>query len=142
MEITSHIIKNRALRIVVIVAAWLLLLLGVLGILLPVIPTAVFIFISAGLFAKSSPRLYTWLVHNRIFGKYVIKYHQKRDLPVALKLSSIVFLNMSIGYTAIFVVHNLFLRSVLILFAISMSIYILSIRSRQHPAKIFQVDES
>ncbi|MGE5499802.1 MAG: YbaN family protein [Syntrophothermus sp.] len=142
MEITSHIIKNRALRIVVIIAAWILLLLGVLGILLPIIPTAVFIFISAGLFAKSSPRLYTWLVHNKVFGKYVVKYHQKRDFPFALKLFSIIFLNMSIGYTTIFVVHNLFLRFILILFALSISIYILSIRSRQHPAKIFQVDET
>lgn len=142
MEIKSNTISNKFLRVIIIIFAWFLLLLGVLGILLPVIPTAILVFVSAGLFAKSSPGLYNWLVQNRFLGKYVIKFHQQRNIPFPVKVFSILFLNLSIGYTLIFVTHNFLLRFVLVLFSLSVTIYILSIRSRKLHSEVFQVEKS
>lgn len=42
--------------------------LGVVGLVLPVLPTTPFMLLAAGCFAKSSPRLHEWLITHRIFG--------------------------------------------------------------------------
>ncbi|MGE5680747.1 MAG: YbaN family protein [Bacillota bacterium] len=142
MENQIHTVANKFSRVILFICAWISLLIGIIGILLPIIPTAILIFVSAGMFAKSSPRLYNWLVNSRLLGKYIKKYHQERNIPLTVKFISIIFLNLSIGYTAIFATSNILLRSFLVLFSVLITVYIVSIRSRQLPSEVLQIEES
>ena len=48
--------------------AVLCLVLGIVGVFVPGLPTTVFILLSAWAAARSSPALYRWLWHHRLFG--------------------------------------------------------------------------
>lgn len=58
----------RALRWLLRVFALLCLVLGFVGIVVPGLPTTVFILLAAWAAARSSPRLHAWLYAHRLFG--------------------------------------------------------------------------
>ncbi len=47
------------------------LLLGALGVALPLLPTTPFVILAAFAFARSSPALHDWLMRNRTFGPVI-----------------------------------------------------------------------
>ena len=105
--------------------------LGILGIFVPVLPTTPFLLVAAALFAKSSETMYRWLTCNRVFGKYLKNYWQGKGIPLKIKIFAISFLWIAIGFSAFFAVKILFVRIILAVVAIAVTIHIIYIR----PAK-------
>lgn len=122
-------ISNRLIRWVLIIAGTFFVGLGVLGIVLPLLPTTPFFLLAAVCYAKSSKRFYTWLLNNKWFGNYVKNYQEKKGVPLKVKILSISLLWITILFSVVFIVHILLFRIILILIAIGVSIHILSIRT-------------
>ncbi|MCK4431669.1 MAG: YbaN family protein [Candidatus Aminicenantes bacterium] len=106
--------------------------LGIIGIFLPLLPTTPFLLLAAACYARSSKRFYNWLLTNRWLGNYIRNYRERKGVPFKIKILSISFLWIAIGYSAIFVVHILLGRIILILIAIGVTIHILSIQTLKH----------
>jgi uncharacterized membrane protein YbaN (DUF454 family) len=115
-----------------IIAGTLFLGIGILGIFLPLLPATPFFLLAAACYARSSKRLYSWILTNRWFGSYIRNYREGKGISLKIKLLSISLLLVAIGYSAIFVVHGLFGRIILILIAIGVTIHILSIKTLRH----------
>jgi len=103
-------------------------LLAVIGILLPVMPTTIFVILAAYFFAKGSERLHSWLISNKIFGTYLMNYREGRGMTIGSKLFSISFLWAGIIYS-IFITDILWLKILLLLIAITVSIHIIWIKT-------------
>lgn len=63
-----------------------LLGIGVIGIIIPVLPTTPFILASAFFYGKSSKRLDNWISNSPYFGSYIENYKTKNGVPLMLSL--------------------------------------------------------
>ena len=104
---------------------------GIAGIFIPVLPTTPLLLISAALYAKSSTRFYNWLINNRIFGQYIKNYREGKGIPLRLKIITITLLWVTIGCSAIFAVDILWVRIMLVLIAVGVTVHIIRTRPKK-----------
>ena len=104
---------------------------GIAGIFIPVLPTTPFLLISAALYARSSTRFYNWLINNRIFGKFIKDYREGKGIPLRLKIITIILLWITIGCSVVFAIDILWVRILLVVIAVGVTIHIIRIRPKK-----------
>ncbi|ASF41263.1 MULTISPECIES: YbaN family protein [Halobacillus] len=97
-------------NILLIIIGTISLILGVLGIVLPLLPTTPFLLLTAACYVRSSDRLYNWLMTNKWFGSYIENYKAGRGIPLKAKVSVLIMIWSSMLYSAFFIAPNLLLR--------------------------------
>ncbi len=112
------------------------LIIGGAGIILPILPTTPFLLLAAVCYARSSERWYNWLLYNRWFGSYIRNWHEGKGIPMRTKILSVVFLILTIGYSAVFVVPFFIGKVALILIAVCVSVHILSFPTLEPGVKL------
>jgi uncharacterized membrane protein YbaN (DUF454 family) len=108
-------------------------LLAILGMVFPVLPTTPFLLLAAICYGRSSPRFYHWLLNNRWFGSYIRNYREGRGIPLKQKIFTLVLLWLTIGSTIIFVAEAWWLRLLLLGIATGVTIHLVSIRNYKEP---------
>lgn len=73
------------LRIVWFSVGAIALALGVLGIVLPLLPTTPFVLLAAFAFARSSTRFHDWLLGHRVFGQMILNWRRDGSIDVRTK---------------------------------------------------------
>jgi uncharacterized membrane protein YbaN (DUF454 family) len=105
------------------------LVIGIVGIFLPLLPTTPFLLLSAACYLRSSRRFYNWLTGNRFFGEYVRNYLERRGVPLKVKASSLALLWITIGGSAAFATDTLWVRIILVVIAAGVTAHILALRT-------------
>jgi uncharacterized membrane protein YbaN (DUF454 family) len=99
--------------------------LAVLGIFLPILPTVPFLLLALACFSRSSERFYTWLLEHNHLGPLLRPYLQEQRIPRAVKLKAIALLWLSIGLSVHFLLEALWLKALLLVIALAVTIYLL-----------------
>lgn len=60
--------------------------LGIVGAFVPLLPTTIFLIVAAGFFARSSPRLESWILDHPRLGPPVRAWRQNRAIPRRAKI--------------------------------------------------------
>ncbi|MBB1271033.1 YbaN family protein [Shewanella sp. SR44-3] len=81
------------------------LLLGLLGIVLPLLPTVPFILLSAYCFARSNSRLHAWLMSHPWFSKALLDWQTHRTMEPRLKRRAALMTSISFLISIIVVGH-------------------------------------
>ena len=68
-------------RIFWLTLGFISMVLGLIGIPVPGLPTTPFMILAAACFAKSSQRFYDWIINNRLFGSHVKNYREGNGIP-------------------------------------------------------------
>ncbi|MBA4385560.1 MAG: DUF454 domain-containing protein [Anaerolinea sp.] len=116
-------------RTLFVIGGSLCVVIGTVGIFLPILPTTVFFLLAAAAFAHSSDRLFNWIMNHRLFGRLIRNYRLYHAVPVQTKIVSISFLWLTIGASAIFAVEQWWLRGLLAVIAIGVTWHILALKT-------------
>jgi uncharacterized membrane protein YbaN (DUF454 family) len=118
------------LKKVLIILGFLFVVLGIIGIFLPVLPTTPFLLLALFLFSKSSNKWHNWLLNHKIFGKYLQDFIATRAISKKVKIISITTLWVTILISAICFVKIVIIKIFLIFIAVAVSIHILSFKTK------------
>lgn len=119
---------KKPVRILLIASGTLLAGVGLFGIFVPVLPTTPFLLLSATLYARSSDRFYNLLVNNKIFGKFIKDYREGKGIKPKIKAITIILLWLTIGCSAFFAVDILWIKILLVLIAVGVTVHIIMIK--------------
>jgi uncharacterized membrane protein YbaN (DUF454 family) len=85
------------------IVGWISLVLGVLGIVLPLLPTTPFVLLSAFCFSKSSKRFHDWLLNHKIFGPLVKDWQRHGVIKIQAKILASVSMLLMVSLSLYFV---------------------------------------
>jgi uncharacterized protein len=83
---------HNALKPLMILLGLLCLVVGITGFFFPILPATPFLLVAAFLFARSSDRLYTWLLSHGFLGPYISGFLYGTPMPARVKRIAIVLL--------------------------------------------------
>ena len=110
-----------------VVAGTISLGLGLVGIVLPVLPTTPFLLLSAACYYEGSERLHRWMLNNRLFGDYLRNYKKGNGIQPRTKIFTLILLWSVISFSALFMLNNVIIQIILFATAIGVSIHIIAL---------------
>ncbi|MDQ0322529.1 uncharacterized membrane protein YbaN (DUF454 family) [Pararhizobium capsulatum DSM 1112] len=79
-------------RRVYLVLGWVLVAIGVVGAFLPLLPTTPFLLLAIWLFARSSPKMESWLFNHPRFGPGLRTWRDERAIPTRAKALAVIMI--------------------------------------------------
>ena len=122
---------STARNTVYIILGSISLILGTLGIFLPLLPTTPFYLLTAWLYLRSSEKLYKKAMSNKFFGTIVRDFQEEKAIPLKAKIFSVSLLWITILSSAYFFVPLLWVKILLITIAAGVTVHILSYKTKK-----------
>jgi len=122
---------KKGLKIIYVILGSITLVLGTLGIFLPLLPTTPFYLLTAWLYMRGSQKLHHKVMSNKYFGRIVRDFQEDKSIPLKTKIIIVSTLWGSILFSAFFAVSVWWLRFVLFAIAIGVTIHVLSYKTRK-----------
>ncbi len=92
-------------KIIYIIIGCISVILGLLGIFIPGLPTTPFLLLASWLFYNSSERLHK-VLHKSFLGKYLERYQKNQGVGIKTKLLSILMMCTMITISCTFLISN------------------------------------
>lgn len=132
-EVRKH--DSLALRLVFAGLGAAFLALGAVGMFVPVLPTVPLWLVAAACFARSSTRVYNWLLNHRHFGRGIREWRHHRSIPYRAKRAAILLMAASFAVTIVFLLQGWAARTIMAAAGIVLGIWLWRLPSRDAPGR-------
>jgi len=112
------------LRVLFFIGGWVSLILGCVGIILPLLPTTPFILLAAYCFSRSSERLHQWLITHPQMGPLIRDWQQDGSISKTAKTKATVLIIGTFAVTFAVVNVGLMVKGVILLIGIGVLTFI------------------
>ena len=99
-------------RYALIAFGWLCVAVGLVGVVVPGLPTTIFMILAAWAFSKSSERFQAWLLGHPRFGPAVVAWRDNGAIPARAKVLALATMTLSLAIISVFVATSWTLPSV------------------------------
>ena len=97
---------KQILRVLYIILGTCFLILGLIGILLPGLPTTPFLLLTAFFYIRSSKKLYSWLLNHKFLRKYIYDFVEHKSMPLNSKIFAILMMIVMVSLSVIFFIET------------------------------------
>lgn len=94
------------MKILLNIAGVIALLLAILGLFLPLLPTTPFLLLASACFARGSDRLHRWLLQHRVFGVYLRNVEAGNGIPLKAKIVALALMWTSLAVSFVQFEHT------------------------------------
>ena len=113
-------------------SGFILVIIGVIGIFLPILPTTIFLILASACFIRSSSKANEWLRNHKILGMYIKNYQDKSGLTLKSKIINIILLWLMISVSAFLFTEIWYIRLLLFLIAVGVTIHLLIVKTKKN----------
>ena len=101
------------MKILYALLGFILLSIGIAGIILPGLPGTVFLLSALFCFTRSSERLHNWFIHTKIYQKHLKEFNEQRALTKKAKVRILMIGTIAMGIT-FFLTSSWVIKSVIL----------------------------
>tara|TARA_B100000941_G_scaffold290232_1_gene271649 strand:- start:1401 stop:1793 length:393 start_codon:yes stop_codon:yes gene_type:complete len=98
--------NNIIIKALYFAAGLFFVLLGLFGIVIPGLPTTIFMILAAACFFRSSTKMYDWVINHPLFGESVLRFRSGEGIPIKAKYTSIIMMWFFISTSIFFFLHS------------------------------------
>jgi uncharacterized membrane protein YbaN (DUF454 family) len=132
-EVTEH--QSPFVRMLLLCVGSLFVLLGIIGLFLPIMPTTIFLLAAAACYARASTRFYNLLLNSPVFGAAILEWRRHRSIPWRTKLYAVAATVVSFAFSIVLFVHDPRMQAGMAAFGVGLVIFLYRIPSRDRPRR-------
>lgn len=110
------------------IAGTVALLLGIVGLFLPLLPTTPFLLLASACYMRGSARMHQWLMNQRHLGPYLRSYQQGRGIPLRAKITALALMWTSLT-VSMWVIPLPWVRVLLLVTGVAVTVYLYRMRT-------------
>jgi uncharacterized membrane protein YbaN (DUF454 family) len=125
----SITLKQSVKKGTLIVVGFISLGMGIIGIIVPILPTTPLLLLAAACFFRGSPRMYDLMLQNKVLGHHIFIWREYHAITASTKVFALIFLWITLFTSAVFFTDTIWVRSGLGIVGIGVSIHLLLIKT-------------
>lgn len=105
--------KNKLKKGIFIILAFLFVGLGIIGVILPVMPTTPFLLAASYFFARGSDRFNSWFMSTKLYKHYLEDFLKSRAMTLKAKLRILIPVSIML-IISFFAIKNVYAKGVIV----------------------------
>lgn len=105
--------RKKVIKVIFIILAFIFVGLGILGVILPILPTTPFLLAASYFFAKGSDRFHNWFISTKLYKNYLQDFIETRAMTLKAKLKILIPVSIML-IISFFIIDNLYAKGLIV----------------------------